>query len=243
MNKTILGMTLLLAAASSHATLSSETFLLGTSVTGTSPAGSPPWITAVLSETSTPGTLNLTLDAPGLLPGEFMSGFYMNYSPVSAGSSSLSGLTFNVVSSSGVTMNAVIPYLHAVNNGAPILSSQTVGKFDIGLNFHVGIPVANRFQQGDSITIAIGNAQLGDFNFFSHNNSGDTTHMVGADVVAIDPVRQVLSNGRIVADGYIPSGIVPVPEASTWLAGVGALGCVLVGTGARSRKLAASQVK
>ena len=242
MNKNIVGIALLLAGASSHATLSSETFLLGTSVTGTSPAGSTPWITAVLSETSTAGTLHLTLAAPNLVSGEFMSGFYLNYSPGSGASSSLSALTFSVVESSGVTMNTAIPYLHAVADGAPILSGQAVGKFDIGLNFNVGIPVANRFQQGDSITIAIGNAQLADFNFYSQNDSGDTSHMVAANVVAIDPVRQVLSNGRIVADAFIPSGIVPVPETSTWFAGAGALGLLLVGAGARTRQSTALRV-
>ena len=224
---------MLLAAASSHATLSTETFLLGTTANGTSPAGTPPWITAVLSETSTPGTLNLKLSAPNLSSGEFMSSFFLNYSP-GTGSSSLAGLTFTPVDVSAV---GSVTYLHSANNSVPTANTQTFGKYDIQLKFPTAA-TGNRFTDNESITIAIGNAQLADFNYFSQTKQGVTlTHMVGADIQGIRDDK----SGQIVADGYT-SGIVPVPEASTWLAGAGALGLVLVGTGARSRKLAASQI-
>jgi hypothetical protein len=243
LTKSITGMALILAAASAHATIASETFNLGVLSAGSIPGGTPPWVTAVLSETVTPGTLNLTLTAPGLLASEYMSGFYMNYSPA-AGSSSLAGLTFSVVGGSGVTMNGAAPFLHGSENLVPLLGyTPYFGKFDIGINFNLGAGgLANRFQNGDTITIAIGNAQLGDFNYFSQNSGGDTVHMVGAAIRGINVSPDDVSGGRITANGYIPSGIIPVPEASTWFAGAGALGLLIVGAGARSRKSAALRV-
>jgi hypothetical protein len=191
-------------------------FGLGTAFNGTAPVGSGPWLTADFHTVGSGGqvTLTLTLSPSFQNTGEFISNFAFNIN-----SSFLpSGVT--VVSPTGTSV------AHTTDNGQK--TPPGFGDWK-GWDFVVSFPTANhnRFNSGSVvITLTAPGLTAQDFNYLNSSTAnGQLGLFVGAHVQGIPG-----SGGGSGAIGTV------VPEASTLVAGAGALGLLLLGIGVNSRR-------
>jgi hypothetical protein len=189
-------------------------FQLGTTFNGATPTGSAPWLTADFHTVGAGGQVTLTLTlSPGFQnTGQFISDFAFNINP-----NFLPG-NVTVQSPTGISVS------HTTDNGNNTPPGFGAWK---GWDFLVSFPTSsqNRFNNGSVvITLTASGLTAQDFNYLNSNTkSGQLPLFVGAHV-------QGIPTGGSGAIGAI------VPEASTVLAGAGALGLLLLGIAMNSRR-------
>jgi hypothetical protein len=180
-----------------------------------------PWITAVFQDTSTPGSVMLTLSAPHLTGNEFVSGWYFNLNPALDPTQ----LQFNsaTVSSGSFT-------LPGIRESVDSYKADGDGKYDILLSFSTSGGLNGNFTSGDSLSYTLsGNfgshvLSAADFLFLSAPAGGHGPFDAAAHVQGIGQ-----NSG---ASGWVdPSSpimgqdVVPAPDgaATMMLLGVGVL--------------------
>jgi len=147
---------------------------------GTPPAGPAPWITASI-QTTTPGTVLLTIANNGLLGSEFVSGFYLNlntnFSPLN--------LSISYVSSSG---SFLIPSVGSgtIERGTDSFKADGDGKYDVLFDFST--VNGSTFGAGESVTYQISGISgltADDFVYLSAPNGGHGPFYAAAHVQGI----------------------------------------------------------
>jgi hypothetical protein len=114
---------------------------------GTAPvSGTKPWITAIFSDTSTPGSVRLTLSAPHLTADEFVSGWYFNLNP----SLDPTQLQFNNPSVAAGSFS-----LPSIQESVDSYKADGDGKYDILLSFSTSGGLSGNFTSGDSLTYTL----------------------------------------------------------------------------------------
>jgi hypothetical protein len=195
------------------------TFQLGTAFNGATPLGSGPWLTAEFKTVGTGGAVTLTL-TPNLQDSEFISNFAFNIRPVSSGGLLPSAVT--VSSPAGTTV------AHTTDNGQKNVPGFGGWKqWDFVVSFPTS--AADRFANGTAvITLTAPGLTAEYFSYLNEKNPTDKFPLfVGAHI-------QGIPNGSGQTSGAIGS---PVPEASTMIAGGGAIALLLLGAGLNSRRL------
>jgi len=122
--------------------LSSVTYNFDQTLIGNPPAGPTPWLTAVFSDVS-PGTVDLTLSAPGLTGSEMVNQWFFNLNPAL----NASALNF---AQTGATGSFASP---GVGVGTDSFKAPYDGKYDIMFSFSSA--VGSQFSQGDSLSFSI----------------------------------------------------------------------------------------
>jgi len=114
---------------------------------GTAPSSAiKPWITAVFQDTSTPGSVKLTLSAPHLTASEFVSGWYFNLNSILDPTK----LMFN----SG-TVSAGSFGLPSIHESVDTYKADGDGKYDILLSFSTSGGLSGNFTSGDTLTYTL----------------------------------------------------------------------------------------
>jgi hypothetical protein len=197
-------------------------FQLGTAFNGAAPSGSGPWLTADFKTVGSGGAVTLTLTANLQDPKEFISNFAFNIRPVSSGGYLPSAVT---VSSPAGTSVA-----HTTDNGQKNVPGFGGWKqWDFVVSFPTS--AANRFANGTAvITLTAPGLTADYFSYLNEKNPTDQSPLyVGAHIQGIAiPGSQGTTSGAIGS---------PVPEASTMVAGAGALVLLVLGAGLNSRRL------
>jgi hypothetical protein len=166
------GVAAVLAAGILPVCASTVTYNFGEVSGGTAPAGSPPWLQAVFSDTATPNSVQLTLSAGNLAGSEFVSCLYFNLNPTldpTALSFSLSGSN------------------PSIQTGANAFKAGPDGKYDLLLGFSTAS--GSRFANGDSLTFTISGIGLtaNDFDYLSTAAGGSGAYASAAHIQSIDP--------------------------------------------------------
>lgn len=225
--QSILGIAVVSVVGVLNSSASSVSYDFGAVSGGATPAGTPPWVSAVFSDAGA-NTVSLTLSAGGLSQGSFVSCWYFNLN------SSLdpNSLNFTV---SGTTGTFTDPTLMTGANG---FKAGPDGKFDILFGFATTGDDSALFGSGDSLTYTISGISgltADDFNQLSTSASGSGAY---ASAAHVQPGS---------ADASCPAWINPtttslldnattqgsVPDASSTIA---LLGTSLVGIGILRRK-------
>ena len=176
---------------------------LNTTYSGTSPAGSTPWITATFIDVS-PNTVQLTMTANNLTGSEFVSGWYFNLTP----SLDPINLTFT-----GVNTGAVGTTL--ITNSTDCCKPDGDGQFDIRFDF----PTAGdsgRFNTGESVVYNIYSTGLSASSFNAYN----TPKVGNPFFTSAAHIQDGTSSGWIAAT---TATVVPEPISSTLFVIGGAL--------------------
>ena len=152
---------------------------------GTAPvSGIKPWITAVFRDTSTPGSVTLTLSAPHLTANEFVSGWYFNLNPIL----DPTHLQFN-----SATVSAGSLSLPSIHESVDTYKADGDGKYDILLSFSTSGGLSGNFTTGDTLTYTLtGNfgghvLSAADFLFLSAPAGGHGPFDAAAHVQGIGP--------------------------------------------------------
>lgn len=160
------------------ASASTVTYNFGAVSGGTAPAGSPPWVQAVFSDT-TSDTVNLTLSAGNLTGGDFVTCWYFNVNPALSASS----LTLAVAGSTGSFTGP------SVQTGANAFKAGPDGKFDLLFGFSSTGDDSTRFTTGDSLTFTItgiSGLAADDFNWLSTSAVGGGAYASAAHIESTD---------------------------------------------------------
>ncbi len=166
----------------------------GNVFSGTTPAGSAPWLTAVFTDDSS-GTVQLTLSGAGLSDSDYVSGWYFNV----IDGVNPSDLTFTPESQTGTFTSSASA---ALNN----FKADGSGKYDIMFGFSNGV-----FTGGDSITYTIGGVaglDASDFDAVCCKSAGIGPFLSAADikfsdqsdnwVYGVDPPSSVPDNSETI---------------------------------------------
>lgn len=177
---------------------------------GTSPAGSPPWLTAIFDDEGTPGTVKLKLVASNLTGSEFVSKWTFNLNPAL----SPSDITFSAPIKTGSFTSPTISKL--INS----FSAGPDGSYDVEFSFATSNAGGGtqRFGAGEAaeyiITGSGGAAGLvaTDFNFKSQNGNAGVggPFLTGAHVQSIGGSD---SGWITVVPGFDPFGAIPEPTS------------------------------
>ena len=230
--QSILGIAAVSAAGILSSAASTVSYDFGQVSGGSAPAGTPPWIQAVFTDTGMPAdTVQLTLTAGNLAGSSYVSCWYFNIDPTM----NPTALSFTQTSSAGSFTGPT------VMTGANGFKAGPDGKFDILFAFSSTGDNSTRFTGGDSVTFTItgiSGLTADDFNWLSTMSGGSGAYDSAAHVEPgtqepicpawINPTTtQVLGN----FDDSNPNG---VPDAS---ATISLLGVSLAGIAAFRRKL------
>jgi len=192
--KSLLGIVAVSLTGMLSASASTVSYNFGAVSDGSAPAGSPPWLQAVLSDTGLPAnTINLTLTAGNLTGSDFVSCWYFNLN------SALDpkDLTFTVSDSSGSFTGP------SVMTGANGFKAGPDGKFDVLVGFASTGDNSTRFTSGDSISFditGISGLTIEDFGWLSTSASGGGAYVSAAHVISgddsgwINPVSTLRQN-------------------------------------------------
>jgi hypothetical protein len=145
---------------------------------GTSPVGTPPWVTATFNDTGTPGTVELTLATPNLTDNEFASEWDLNLDPLL----NPNNLSFSITNRTGSFTDP------GISTGIDQFKADGDGYTDITFGFATSGGASQRFGVGDSLTVQITgistlNAQS--FNYQSSGGGGSVHYYMVAHVQSI----------------------------------------------------------
>jgi len=179
---------------------------LNTTYSGTSPAGSAPWITATFTDAGT-NNVQLTLSAGNLTGSEFISGWYFNLNT----SLDPSNLAFTAVNTSDVGTTSI-------TQGTDCCKPDGDGKFDFVFSF----PTAGgsgRFNAGESVVYNISSTGLSAASFNTYNTPKDSNPFF-TSAAHIQSINGIDGDGTSAdpGSGWIASTtatVVPEPVSST----------------------------
>lgn len=191
-----------------------DQMLINSPFPGDASAGSDP-ITAVVSNSSHGGSIELTIEASGLTGTEFTSDAYFNFNP------NLNMSDLSVVIGSGST-NGV--QASSIQFGEDQFKSDGDGFYDMHVNFGTqgnGTPLTN----GQEVNILISSSQraltASDMDFLSTEGGGEGIYYAATHV-------QGLTGGTSTWTGATAFSAIPEPETSAmWLGAIAASGAVL----------------
>jgi hypothetical protein len=171
---------------------------------GTSPTGSPPWVDATFTDTSTSGIVQLTITANGLTGGESLSDLFFNFNP----SLNPSKLTFTYLTSTG---SFALPTL---STGANAFKADDQGKYDLYFSFSQ--KTAKEFNGDDTVTYDISSTAFtltaSDFDFLSTASGGCDQLLAALEITGI-PTD--CPDGTTDTGWLAPTGVTPTPEPRT----------------------------
>jgi hypothetical protein len=176
--------TVLALSATSALSVSASTvgYNFGQVSGGTTPAGSPPWLQAVFTDTGLPAnTVNLTLSAGNLSGSDFVTCWYFNLNP------SLNPTELNLTVSSS-TGSFTAP---SVQTGANGFKAGPDGKFDLLFGFASTGDDSTRFTSGDSLTFTItgiSGLTADDFSWLSTSAGGSGAYSSAAHIESGSPI-------------------------------------------------------
>jgi hypothetical protein len=215
MKKLSIALVLILAAGLVQ-TAAALTIQLSTEFSGgTSPSGSPPWVTVVATDVA--GGVNLTLTNSNLTGREFVSEIYLNLT-----SSLLGTLSFTNPVKTGTF---ALPTISS-SSGPTEFPADGGGYFDLRIAF--ATDDVNRFGAGEALSYLVTSSGSGfnanSFNLQSEPGGGNGTWTAAAHVQAI---------GANDGSGWIGGNATGVPDAGPT---VSLLGLALVGLGLLGRR-------
>lgn len=204
------GITAGLTASAAHAT--SIGFDLDFEFSGaTAPEGGTPWMRVTFDDaTGNPNSVQLTIDALGLIggqAGESAGSIYLNFDP--ALNPTL--LTFNPIDNSASTPTVI-------NTGTNLFQADGDGLFDIDFEMPPppGSPIDTRLTQGEVIVYELiypSAIDASSFDFMSEMGGGQGSYSAAAHIMSI---------GTSSESGWIGPAAVPEPTTGVTL-GVGLL--------------------
>ncbi len=195
---------------------------------GTPPAGAPPWLSAVFTDSGTDHSLaansvSLTLSTPDFTGSEFVSGWYFNLNP--ALESTIGHLTFTT---SGGTFTPP-----TIQTGVDAFKADGDGKYDILFSFATSGGAPKQFTAGDVLTVIITDTSVSslsssDFAWLSAPSGGHGPFYSAAHVQGIGATGGLSgwvepSGGPVTTGGSPGGGQVPDGSATIVLLGVGLL--------------------
>lgn len=153
---------------------------------GQDPAGTPPWLRAVIDDGGSAGSVKITLIALNLVDEEFITGWYFNVEP--------SFLSLTIANTGGVAGTA-----SAYSQNA--YKADGDGKYDLLFSYPSGPPAA-RFVAGATSewTITAAGLTASHFNLLSHPDGGHGPFRTAAHVQGIEGG----GSGWITESGEIP---------------------------------------
>jgi hypothetical protein len=165
---------------------------------GLTPVGGSPWIDASFTDVS-PGVVQLTISAVGLVGNEYLSALDLNLNPALAPNK----LSFSVINSSGGFSKPTI------STGENNFKADGDGEYDV--NFVFNSKAAKSFDGGDSITYDItyknGGLTADDFDFLSKPSAGGSGPLLAAANILGIPGCDSTTSGWVE-----PCQLTPVPE-------------------------------
>jgi hypothetical protein len=165
---------------------------------GTAPIGSSTWVSSSFTDV-TPGTVQLTISASGLVDGEFLSAVFFNLDP----SLNPTKLTFKYVTGSG---GFALP---AITDGANFVKADGLEKFDVYFSF--GQRAATAFTGNDYVTYDITSSAYtltaADFDYLSPPAGGFGPLLASAEIADIP--------GTCTTGWIGPCQLTPTPEPRT----------------------------
>ncbi len=176
----------------------------------TAPSGSPPWVTVAMNDYGSPGSVEMTLTAPGLTGNESVFLLYLNLAPTL----DPDDLTFALDAKSRAAMTTP-----TISTGVNAFMADGDGKYDIRFSFASGGP-PETFVTGDFITYTIGGIPTLTVDSFNFNSSPAGAH---------GPFRMAAhvqnTGDNFEASGWIagPDPVVPEPSSLALLV-LGAIG-------------------
>jgi hypothetical protein len=153
-------------------------FELNHAFSGTSPAGTAPWMTGTVDDSfGGPNTVRLTLHAGHLIGSEFVSGFYLNFNPLL----DVSAFSFALIA------NPTDLTVGDISTGNNFFQADGDGRYDIFFDFPtMGGP--GRFTQGETVIVDLTHTSPIDaasFNFDSLPSGGAGPFFAAAHVQSI----------------------------------------------------------
>lgn len=165
---------------------------------GTSPVGTAPFVDALFTDLS-PGVVQLTISAVGLIGNEFLSTLDLNLNPAL----NANKLKFSLAGDTGSFANPTI------STGKDKFKADGDGKYDVSFVFNA--KAAKTFGTGDSVTYDItytgGTLTAYDFDFLSKPSSGGSGPFLGAANISGIPGCDSPMSGWVA-----PCQLTPVPE-------------------------------
>jgi hypothetical protein len=192
---------------------------------GVTPEGSSTWVSTLFTDL-TPGTVQLTISANGLVNGEFLSSVFLNLDP----SLNPTKLTFTYVGGSG---GFALP---AITDGENFVKADGLEKFDI--DFSLGQKADNVFTGNDYVTYDISSTSYtltaADFNYLSPSAANFGPLLASAEISGIPGAGDSTANGWIGPCQLTPT---PEPRAVSLLALAGGIFAVSFWHRSRARKV------
>lgn len=146
------------------------------------PGGATPWLTAQLDDEESAGTVQLTFEATGLAPGEFVSKLFFNLDPAL----DPADLTFSAAAASGGNGFA----MPTIDVGVDAFTGGGGGRYDLSFSFTTSNAGggAMRFGPGEQYVVTIGGiASLvaSSFDVLSSPQGGNGVHRTLAHIQGI----------------------------------------------------------
>ena len=224
--RSIVGVVALSLAGAVSASADTVSYNFGQVSGGTTPAGSPPWLQALISDSGVPNTVNLTLSAGNLSGSDFVTCWYFNLNPA------LNPATLNI-SVSSTTGSFTGP---TVQTGANGFKAGPDGKFDLLFGFASTGDDSTRFTSGDSLTYTItgiSGLTADDFNWLSTSAGGSGAYSSAAHIESGSPLAGAWVNPTSTLEQNAQTAPAVPDGAST----IGLLGASLIAIEAFRRKM------
>lgn len=212
---------LMLGSSSLFAALSLN---LDTVVSGTTPAGSAPWLNATFTSLNA-NTIQLTMSAVNLQGSEFVSNWSFNV----VSSQNINNLTFTPVISPPPSSNTVTTGTQSVS-GSQTIQVDGGGKYSVQFSFPTSNGTNSRFVNGATAVVDITGANINPSIF-------DLSSIPGGNG-SFFSIAHIQSIGPQGADSAFVGSTGAVPEPSTYLILGSMLGFVILA----SRKLGFKRV-
>ena len=197
---------LLALTLASNAFASTVTFNYNAVISGSTPAGTAPWVQAIFDDGGSSGSVTLTMTTSGLSGSENITGMYFNLDS----SLNPTSLSFNYLGTTGAAATSV-------QTGVDAFKADGDGKYDVLFNF----PTASGFNAGQTVKYQItGISSLTALSFNVLSACGNPSCSGPGNFYAAAKVQNIGASSGWIASN---AGVVPVP-AALWLFGSGLVG-------------------
>lgn len=211
-SKSILGLAAVVLVQSASAAIN-----LGTVISGTAPSVTPAWVTAQFTSVNAT-TVQLRIEVPNLSTGGYLDKFYFNYN--GSGSPTLKFSTG--------TANNVVTSVNGFNSNGYNAGGGSQG-YDFKINFENSDDNGGvkRFINGEFMVFTITVPSGTQLSAFDVTNTKGPKYIAAAHINGYKVNKEDAS--AWIGNGSGPGGTTPVPEPSTYFAGLSALGMLALG--------------